>query len=247
MRIAHVFPVLVFAVVALCGAEPTDRVHESFAAASDVSIRIENVSGRILVRPSNGNTVDITAVKRALDPDALANIRIEISKDGDPVTSVSVRTRFEHHANKAESVEYTVTAPRRAKLRLSNVSGDVTADGFSSDVRVNTVSGDVHVTDTDGNIKINTVNGSIIASLLHMGDSRSAALHTVNGSIDLSVPKNSSASVRANSIAGKFHSDFPLTATSQIVGTQVRGSIGDGSGSIDLASVDGSLTLSSQR
>ena len=245
MPSARVFAVLSFVMLACIGAAPEDRIHQSFATTANPEVRLENITGRILVRPWDNNSVDITAIKRAPDADTFANLTVEISKEGDPVTWIRARERYQHNDAKGGSVDYTVSAPRHAKLRISSVSGNIIADGFANDLTANTVSGDISVRDTDGNLKIDTVTGTIEASMTHV-NGRSASLHTVTGMVQLVIPRNSGAAVKVSSLAGKFQSDFPLDETSQVVGTTAKGRIGDGSGSIELGTVSGELALKSR-
>ena len=231
-----------FVVLAATGASVDDRVHESFASSPTVEVRLENVAGRILVKPWDNSTVDITAVKHASNPDTLANMNVEISKEGAPATWVRVRLRYDHRDPSGGSVDYTARVPRRAQLRVSTVNGAVIADGFANDFTANTVSGDVSAKGTDGNVKVNTVTGLIDVSVTHMSGRR-VSLHSVSGAINLAIPRDSGASIKISSLSGKFESDFPLPETSQVVGTSVKGRIGDGSGSIDLETVAGPLIL----
>jgi DUF4097 and DUF4098 domain-containing protein YvlB len=226
------------------GAELQERVHESFGATSDVAVRLENVSGRIVIAPTDANTIDVLAIKRAEDQDQLSNITVEISHGASPVSSVEVRTRYSHDG-RGGSVDYTLTVPRHAQLRLSNVQGGITANGFAGNVAANDVSGDVSVENSDGSVQVHTVNGKIDVSLLHMGHDRRATLKTVNGAITLIVPRDSGAAVRISSLSGALETDFALGMQSNYVGKTARGKIGDGSGSIEMESVSGLLALKS--
>lgn len=224
-------------------------VHESFAAAADVGIRLTNVSGRIQIRPWDANTVDVVAVKHGRDAAKLAEITIDIAHDGNRTRSVNIRTRYPEGGDSQDldTVDYTLNVPRRAHLQIANVSGDITADGFAGDVTASNVTGAISTEDTDGSVKLRTVSGAISASLTRMNGSRFASLRTVNGPIKLAVPRNSGATVRVRSLAGHFQSDFPVGVHSELVGTRVDDRIGDGSGEIDMESVAGSLTLDASR
>jgi DUF4097 and DUF4098 domain-containing protein YvlB len=225
---------------------PSVAVHESFGTESDVRISLTNVSGRILVSPSNGNVVDIRAIKHAADDAALAGITVAIDKGGSPVNDVRIRTQYAHYYGHGGSVDYTLTVPRHAVLRLTNVTGNIVANGFANDMTLNDVSGDVSA-ETDGNVKAHTVNGAIVVSVTRFPDSRSVALHTVSGAISLTVPHDAGAVVKAQSMSGGFQSDFPLTVKSEMIGSRVNGRIGNGAGWIELETVSGMLEIKSAR
>lgn len=221
---------------------PSAGLHESFASAPNVRIVLENVAGQIVITPSTNDVVKISAVKHAATEDALASVRVNISKEGNPVSEVSVRTRYARNGH-GGSVEYKLSVPRHAQLRITNVTGNIVASGFASDVSANDVSGNVSVENTDGNVKIRTVNGAIVASLKHFRDNRSVSLHTVSGSVSLTIPHDSGAVVKAQSMSGGFQSDFALTSRAEIIGARVDGRIGNGGGWIDLGSISGPLEL----
>ncbi len=226
--------------------DPSANIHESFGTARDVRLSLENVSGRILVSPSNGDVVDIQAVKHAADDEALAGITVMIDKGGRPVNEVHIRTHYARNGH-GGSVDYTLTVPRLAVLRLSNVTGNIVANGFANDMTLNDVAGDVSAESSDGDVKVHTVNGAILVSLTRLSDSRSVSLHTVSGAISLTVPHDAGAVVKAQSLSGGFQSDFPLTVKSEMIGSRVNGRIGNGAGWIDLESVSGMLELKSGR
>jgi hypothetical protein len=222
---------------------PSATVHESFAAVPNIRVALENVSGPIVIAPSRNDMVDISAVKRAATEEALASITVKIDKDGSPASEVYVRTRYEHDGH-GGSVDYTLSVPRHASLKISNVTGNIIANGFANDVSASDVSGSVSVENTDGNLKIRTINGGITASVIRVG-SRIVSLHTVSGAIRLIIPRDSGAVVKAQSMSGGFQSDFQLESKAEMIGTRVAGQIGNGAGRIDLETVSGMLELKS--
>ena len=226
--------------------DPSATVHEAFSTQSDVRLSLQNVSGRVIVTPSNSDVLDIRAVKHAADDEALAGMTVMIDKDGSPVNEVRIRTHYMRDGH-GGSVDYTLTVPRRAVLRLSNVTGNIVANGFANDVTLNDVSGNVSAENTDGNVKAHTVNGTILVSVTRFPDSRNVLLRTVSGAISLTVPHDAGAVVKAQSISGGFQSDFPLTVKSEMIGSQVNRRIGNGTGRIDLETISGPLELKSAR
>lgn len=222
---------------------PSATVNESFAAVPNIRVVLENVSGPIVIAPSRTDMVDISAVKRAANEEALASITVRIDKEGSPVREVYVRTRYEHNGH-GGSVDYTLSVPRHATLKISNVMGNIIANGFANDVSASDVSGSISVENTDGNLKIRTVNGGITASLIHVG-SRIVSLHSVSGAVRLTIPRDSGAVVKAQSTSGGFQSDFPLESKSELIGTRIAGQIGNGAGRIELETVSGMLELKS--
>jgi hypothetical protein len=225
--------------------EATATVHESFGASSEVRISLSNVSGRILVTPSRGDVVDISAVKHAANTDALSKISVVIDRNGSPVNDVHVRTHYDRDSRGDGSVEYTLSVPRRAIVRLSNITGSIMASGLSNDVSVTDIAGNVTVENIDGNLQVHTVNGGIVASLTRFTNDRRVTLYAVSGPVSLTIPRDTGAVVKAHSISGAFSSDFPLTVKSEMIGSHVDGRIGNGDGWISLETVSGSMDLKS--
>jgi hypothetical protein len=223
-------------------------LHEAFATTPTAHIRVRNVAGFIRIVPWARREIDVVARKRGSTIAAVRRTSVVITHDGTPATEVDISTQYPHGSllfwGDSASVDYTIHVPRQARLDVADVSGDVTANGVAGDLNVSNVSGDVTAMRSGGNLRIQTVSGSINASMLHVGSDNTASMGTVSGEIDLAVPANSSADVRAESISGDFSSDFNVPRRHRTVGVQADGTIGGGAGSIDLRTISGSITLS---
>ncbi len=77
--------------------------------------------------------VRVEATKRAASERALEELKVEIEGEGDRVT---VRTRYPrpHWLGNAGSVEYRVSVPRSARVRVTNVNGRVEVGGVAGSV-----------------------------------------------------------------------------------------------------------------
>lgn len=224
-------------------------VHAAFVIAPHAEVRVDNVSGFVHVVPWSRRTIDVVARKYAGDTSALSNTSIDITHDGNPASYVEIRTRYLHEGiflwgNSSASVDYTVHVPADVMLHVSNVSGDVRASGIAGSVDVSEISGDVDLARIDGDVRVATVSGSVDATLLHMDDGRHVDVGAVSGSLNVSIPPRSGAYVTADSISGSFDSDFDVPTHERTVGVSASGRIGDGSGTIDMHTVSGSMTLS---
>lgn len=223
---AVVFAVLL-GLAALTGAwAADDKVEDKFnrteALARDGRVSIENISGTIEVRSWDKAQVQIDAVKvseassmeRAKEN--LDLVTIEIVNDG---TSLRIDTKYpesRHFGRKLSvHVNYVLTIPDQASLRVKNVSGDIVArkiggdldiDDVSGDVIIEgagrsvdgkTVSGDIRLTGANGEVNLKAVSGGITASAVK----GSVEAESVSGDIDLRDIREA-ASVRAKTISG---------------------------------------------
>lgn len=224
-------------------------VHQRFALATNAHVRVGNISGFIVVVPWNQQAIDIVGRKYGSDVDQLSRTAIEITRDATPASDVSIETHYHHRGfafwgNSGASVDYTIHVPKDVTLSLNDVSGHVRVSGITGSVEINNVSGDVEAMRIDGDLSIHTVSGSIDASLLHMSGQRHVGIEAVSGSEHLSIPPNSGAVVSAASISGGFDSDFNVPTHERTVGVEAGGRIGDGSGTIEMRTISGSMTLS---
>ncbi len=226
------------------------RLHERFTVTANAHVEVSNVSGSIAVVPWSSPQIDIVARKHSDDADAVQNTTIDITSDGSPADNVDIRTRYPHEGfffwgHNGASVDYTLHVPRGVSVRVASVSGDVSISGVSGDVAIDNVSGMVDARHLGGDLRIHTVSGSVDASLGRMRADADIEVEAVSGSVNLTLPPNGGAVVTAASISGSFDSDFPaVTVRHQTVGFDASGRIGDGSGSVDLHTISGSITIS---
>lgn len=142
-------------------------------------------------------------------------------------------------------VDFTVKVPAGVKFFGKTVNGNIEATALRSDAAVDTVNGKITL-ETTGTGSAVTVNGSIDASVGASTWTEALEFRTVNGSINLRLPKNVNANVHAGMMNGGFQSDFPLMV--QSFGGRNRhvdGTIGQGGRDLDLHTVNGRIHLQS--
>lgn len=219
----------VTAVSAAGGGHVQQHTHQTVAASGISSLRVSNVSGSVTVTGTGGNSISIDAVKRANDNDAIAHTHVDVNRNGSQLT---VSTRYDKNglfgSSNGASVDYTIRVPAHTGIDVRNVSGDIFIKGLAGDVRADDVSGDVN------------------ASLGRVDASRTVQVSAISGAIDVHVAKNSSASVQAKTISGAIHAFFPSDIHKGYVGESLNGSIGDGSGKMDLHTISGAINISAQ-
>src|SRR5215469_1009305 len=98
----------------------TEELHKTYPLEADGRISLSNVNGAVHIVAWDRNEVQVDAVKSAETKEALDEAQIVIDA---AAGSLSIRTRYpeshEHHRH--ASVEYTVKAPRRARLSAVSV------------------------------------------------------------------------------------------------------------------------------
>ena len=87
------------------------------------------------------------------------------------------------------------------------------------------------------------MNGSIRGTLGSSQWTEALRFHSVNGSITLDLPADVSTEVRATTVNGSISTDFPISVTGRINARNLTGTIGGGGRSVELQTVNGSVTL----
>lgn len=222
--------------------------------AAGKTLAIKGVSGSITASLASGTETQVTARKRARhgDPDG---VRIEVARSDDGITICAVypSPKGENSCESGDGwhsdtdqldvdVDFVVTVPAGVKFTALNVNGDVEARGLKSPVELRTVNGSATL-ETNGYGEASTVNGGIRAVL---GSDRwpgTLEFKTVNGSIDLTLPKTVSARVNGSTMVGPIESDFPVTVQGEFGPRTLRGTIGSGASRLTCENINGSIRL----
>jgi DUF4097 and DUF4098 domain-containing protein YvlB len=169
MRIntAWVLATLVSLSVSVMAAE---RETETFSYELEPGGRIslENVNGDVEITGGPGNTVQITAEKRADNAADLAKLTIKIKADANAIRIETVHEKSESRwfgSNNSGEVSYTLLVPATANLdTISTINGEVTIKGVSGSVNAESVNGDLKLQNLISDVSLETTNGGIEAS-----------------------------------------------------------------------------------
>jgi len=229
----------------------------SKAIAAGKAIEIKGVNGDIAASRAAGKEVEVRATKRAWKSD-VNEVTIEVIEHEDGVTICAKypdvdgkknvcgpgdKGNMNTHNNDVR-VDFDVRVPAGVRLIVRTVNGEIRAEDLESPVEAATVNGSVQVS-TTGYASAETVNGSIAATLGDAAWTEPLSFNTVNGAINLTLPADVGAEVRAETLNGTIHSDFPLTVRGKISRNRLQGSIGKGGRRLDLETVNGNISLRS--
>ena len=215
--------------------------NEERALDRDGFFSLENVNGRVTVSTWEVPKVRIEAEKAAFSPARLSEIRVEIQGQG---RDVSVKTRLPRSwffGGQGE-VDYRITVPAGARVRVTNVNGSVDIRDVAGELRASTVNGSVEIADVSGGVEATTVNGRIRARYRAAGAGRNR-FSTTNGSIAVTVPEGVGGNLEARTVNGSVHCDVPLETTRRSTRHHLEGRLGKGTGSFELSTVNGSIRL----
>jgi DUF4097 and DUF4098 domain-containing protein YvlB len=223
--------------------------------AKGKTIEIKGINGDVRATASTGGQVTVSAVKkgRKSDPESVkievvtteAGVTICAVYPGDGKRPNTCESGKDGHMNTKDndvSVDFTVQVPAGVKFSGQTVNGAVGTDRLGSDADVSTVNGDVRVI-AAGVVRATTVNGSVDVSMGRADWTGAVHLGTVNGSIRATLPPSFSATINGSTVNGSIESEFPLTVQGKFGPRSIHGTIGSGGRTLDLETVNGSITL----
>lgn len=243
--------ILMFALVASANLSAKVTAEETFSYTLNDggSLSVANVNGTITVTGGDGDRVEIVALKQADDQDTLDDIEINISHTADAIV---IGTDLPESGSwfggsKRSQVDYEITVPAATNLdSVKTVNGEVEISKVAGKVVAKAVNGGLRLSDLASDARLSTVNGSIKAVFARLEGEQKVMAETVNGSVTVTLPKNADVDVSADTLNGGINgSDFGLKTDKGFVGSDLNGSIGDGSARLNIDTLNGSIKIRS--
>jgi len=227
-----------------------DKFEQTYPFTANGRVSVSNVNGPITVEAWDRNEIRLEATKIADSQETMALMEIVI--DARP-TAFSVKTEFKHwnydsnggnRRRKAE-VQYRLQVPKGAVIdEIGAVNGSVTVSNFSNFIKVSAVNGTVVASNLRGRIKLSTVNGTVKTDFDRVDAGTSIALETVNGRVNLELPSDVDATLKADTLNGGITNEFGLPIKKgKYVGRNMHGRLGSGEVQVNLTAVNGSLSI----
>lgn len=228
-----------------------EKFEQTYPLSRNGNVSVSNVNGSITVEAWDRDEVRLEATKIADSKESLADVEINVQSSAD---SFSVEAdyrgrkwnerRNENHTRKLE-VQFRLSVPRGAVLdEIETVNGSVTVSNFTNVTKISAVNGNVTATNLRGAANLSTVNGQVTADFDLIDRATRINLSTVNGQVNLVLPSDVNATVKADSLNGNISNDFGLPVRKgQYVGRDLYGRIGSGETEVKLSSVNGNLSI----
>lgn len=231
--------------------DETERFEQTYPLSAGGRVNISNVNGSITVEAWDRNEVKLEYTKIADTKERLADVEVRIDAKPD---YFSVETDYgnwktgngDRWKNGGKlSVEFRLMVPRGAVLNeVETVNGSVMVSNFVNIIKVSAVNGSVNATNIRGTANLSTVNGEVKADFDRLEAGSKISLETVNGRVNLVIPSDANATVRADSLNGSIFNDFGLPVRKgKYVGRDLYGRLGSGEIQIKLNSVNGGLSI----
>lgn len=199
------------------------------AVNSQKQLRLENVNGRVEISGSSGaNVVRITGEKRVGSEslsDASAHLNdldVKVENLADEVFVKSIHPKNSNGRNYV--INYLIQLPESMALLVDNINGMITLTGIHACAVVSQVNGNIEseiAIPIDGNLNMTTVNGNI----------------------NLGLPKNSSAEFSASLTNGNIRVSNLVLQNKSETFRSVRGKLGDGRGTVLVRTTNGNILV----
>lgn len=200
-------------------------------------------NGSISVEEWGGSEVRITArvSAQARNADAARDAFSRISLRADVGRFETAGPR--NLRNGSWSVSVRVQVPRGTNLELRTTNGSIRVAGISGPVSGRTTNGSINVSEVSGRTNLTTTNGNIRAHFEGpVAPDHEIRLRTINGAVELTLPRDVSARLEASTTNGGITTDFPITIQGRI-GRNVSATLGNGGALIEARTTNGAIRL----
>ena len=223
---------MVVAVMAAGAAWSAQPVDETYPVASDATIEVENLAGKLAFKGWGQAAVEVKGVLG----DGVERIDIEEDEDG---LYIEVVWDEEFHGRQQTDTDLAIMIPENASLGVETVSASISVERIFGEVELETVSGAVVISGSPSTLDVENVSGKISVENAPPGTN----LESVSGQIEIQSAsgrfdaENVSGSIviRGGSLAG---ADIE-TVSGNITCHAVPGMDGD----VDMETMSGTIEL----
>jgi len=216
-------------------------------AGTGAAVEIVNVNGTFDVEAVDGSSLEVKAIltaRGATEDDAKATLaKVEMVDQAD-ASRVRLQAKYPRELGRhGIEVNYTILAPRSARVSIENTNGHVTVKGVFAGLKAETTNGAVHGEGLGNSVVATTTNGEIKIRMSSMGGD-GVALETTNGGIDLRLPADAKATLSARCVNGGIKvADLPFEKSGEGSRRKLDGAINGGGAAVRLETVNGSIRV----
>ena len=234
--------------------EESSTWQKTYTVGANGRLEIGNVNGRIRAEPTDGNTVEVTATKKARgatpEQAKAALDRASIVESVEP-NSVKLETKIQRTQGIVFNggnlqVEYTVKVPAGVEVRLTTTNGGITVTGLKGRVFAETTNGGVEARGVTGQLEASTTNGGLDIDLAAVADG-GVKLECTNGGINVRLPREAKATISASITNGGISSDsLPIDVVGEKSRRRLEGRMNGGGPRLQIEGTNGGITLTAR-
>jgi hypothetical protein len=223
------------------------KTEKSYPINPDGRVSVNNINGSIKVVGWDRPEVKLATNKVSNVRERLDDIEIRVSSSPGRF-DVEVDYKKKRNSWKRGDklyVNFSLMVPKTAYIdEIESVNGSINVSDLNNYISVSAVNGGIRASRLQGKMKLSTVNGSVSAVLNDVESTSDVSLSTVNGTADVTLPSNVSATIKADTVNGSIKNDFGLPVkVGKYIGRDLYGQIGSGTTRIRLNSVNGSIRI----
>lgn len=229
--------------------QASDTWARTYALGPGGHLEIINVNGQITAEATDGATVEVRAERSASAPsdEAAKDLLGKIEMREEVGTArVRVQTIAPRVMRGGHKVTFAIKVPRGVHVDLRTVNGGVRLENVGGEVRASSTNGGVSGRVAAASlIDARTTNGGVDLELTGaLAPDGRVTLFSVNGGVELRVPQDTRAEVRARCTNGRVSIDnLPFAVSGEQTRRQVDGALNGGGGRIELQTTNGGVTL----
>ncbi len=218
--------IILFCLISFVGFAQTERqlVKEIPVPLSSPGSRgvleIGLVKGSIKVQAYDGKEVIVKAFNYQDSEDSKTKekggmMRIPNNSFGLEITEEDNEVEI-HSETWRRRMDFEILVPKKFDLKLGTVnSGNIYVEGVSGSMEISNVNGDITLKNVSGSVLANTVNGEVVANFKEILKDTPMAFSSLNGKIDVTLPKDTQLTAKIKSDRGEIYSDFEMKVKQQ--------------------------------
>lgn len=222
-------------------------VESQIPVESHGSVNIEAINGEVVVTGHGGADTVLVTAQLIVESDTKADADLHIDEleilVTDNANEILIQTiQPKNSDGRQYSVEYDIVVPSNFAVITTQVNGSIYMVDMENSVDVININGHIRLSDINGSVAADVVNGNVTATVtLPVHDT--IDLITDNGSIELRIPRSTSAELGASVENGAIHTSN--IAFTDLVQTShwLTGTLGNGEGVIDLNAGNGDISV----
>ncbi len=135
---------------------------------------------------------------------------------------------------------------RFGSMEIGSTSGDVTVKGADGNLSASCTSGSIEISDVSGVLDVSNTSGGVSVTL-SQAEIQPASIHSISGSIRLTLNPDAAFNLDVDSVSGGFSSDFDITISGRqggyVTGEDIYGKVNGGGALVELSTVSGGIDL----
>jgi hypothetical protein len=177
-------------------------------------------------------------------------IGLVVEQDGNSFSVLKI-------SKNARKMTYKFYIPNRVQLRIMDVHAEVNThykvSNFMGETEIMALNSQVTMRDISGPVVANATNGNVEVVFSEMTPEKPNSIISVNGYVDVTLPKDASADLELNSVNGEAYTDWDLevdddASNSHSMGPEmnmfhISGRVNGGGIPISIQSVNGDIYL----